>query len=69
MEHVSDPIEISLAMDREVASFWKLLPQQAVRIFVTSSLPWAARIAEIDLDASRDAELEVVSEFLSSIPR
>ncbi len=66
---MSHSVEMSLAVDCEVGPFWKVLPQQTVGIFVAASLPWAVRIAEVDLDSSGNVELEVVCEFLASIPR
>ena len=57
-----------LAMDREVGPFWKVLPQQAVGIFIAASLPGASRITEVDVDAGSDAELMVPGHFFSAIP-
>src|SRR5215831_15957584 len=38
------------AMRAEIGAFWKILTQQSVGVLVGAALPWAVRIAEIDLD-------------------
>jgi precorrin-6x reductase len=40
-----------LAMDCQVASLRKVLPEQSIRIFIAASLPWAARVTEVDFNS------------------
>ena len=44
------------AMHAEIGAFRKILTQQSVGILIGTTLPWAVRIAEIDLDASVDLQ-------------
>jgi isocitrate/isopropylmalate dehydrogenase len=46
---------------REIRSFWEILTQQAVRVFIAPALPRAARIAEIDLHFASDLFLRTHS--------
>src|ERR1700758_2526320 len=56
------------AMHAEIDAFWKILAQQSVGVLVGAALPWAVRIAEIDLDASVDLQACVLSHLSSLIP-
>ena len=51
VQGMSDGAQFFGAMLAEVRPFGKVLPQQAVCIFVASTLPWALRVAEVDLQA------------------
>jgi len=64
---VGDFVEMSLRMNRQVASFREVLSEQAVCVLVATSLPWAARVTEVDFDSSRHAELNVPGHFLAAI--
>src|SRR5215472_309913 len=55
-------------MHAEIGAFWKILAQQSVGVLVGAALPWAVRIAEIDLDASVDLQACVLSHLSSLIP-
>src|SRR6201997_5892504 len=55
-------------MHAEIGAFWKRLAQQSVGVLVGAALPWAVRIAEIDLDASIDLQACVLSHLSSLIP-
>ena len=57
----------ALCMLRSVP-FWKILAQRSVGVLVGAALPWAVRIAEIDLDASVDLQACVLSHLSSLIP-
>src|SRR5215468_224831 len=56
------------AMHAKIGAFWKILAQQPVSVLVGAALPWAVRIAEIDLDASVDLQACVLSHLSSLIP-
>src|SRR5882757_6362416 len=55
-------------MRAEIGALWKILTQQSVGVLVGAALPWAVRIAEIDLDASIDLQACVLSHLSSLIP-
>src|SRR5690242_1322568 len=55
-------------MHAEIGAFWKVLAQQSVGVLVGAALPWAVRIAEIDLDASVDLQACVLSHLSPLIP-
>src|SRR5215475_4527524 len=55
-------------MQAEIGAFWKILAQQSVGVLVRAALPWAVRIAEIDLNASVDLQACVLSHLSSLIP-
>src|SRR6516165_4211962 len=59
---------MSSALCAEIGAFWKILAQQSVGVLVGAALPWAVRIAEIDLDASVDLQACVLSHLSSLIP-
>lgn len=39
--------------------FWEVLAQQAIGVFICSSLPKNARVTEVDINVSRNRELLV----------
>src|SRR5271166_2279142 len=39
--------QVVRAVRAEICSFWKILTQEAIRVFVCAALPWALRIAEV----------------------
>jgi hypothetical protein len=47
---------------------WKILAQQAVSIFVCASLPWALRIAKVELNVGGNRDLFVLCHLRSSVP-
>src|ERR1700756_4768086 len=55
-------------MHAEIGAFWKILAQQSVGVLVGAALPWAVRIAEIDLDAGVDLQACVLSHLSPLIP-
>src|SRR5271156_4053208 len=48
IETQRDPVQLGLRVAGKVGSLRQVLPQQAVGVFVRSSLPGAVRIAEVD---------------------
>lgn len=44
------------------------MPEQAVRVFVTSPLPWALRVAEVDIDVRGQGELLVDMHLGAPVP-
>src|SRR6516165_9733543 len=55
-------------MHAEIGAFWKILAQQPVGVLVGAALPWAVRIAEINLHASIDLQAGVLSHLGALIP-
>ena len=51
VQGMSDSAQFFGAMLAEVRPFGKVLPQQPVSVFVASTLPWALRVAEVDIEA------------------
>jgi hypothetical protein len=68
IEPQSDSVQVALRETREIWSFRKILPQQAIGVFVAATLPGTVWIAEIDLRAGGDGEALVVSHLLAAIP-
>ena len=56
------------AVDAEVGAFREVLTQQPIGVLVSAALPWALRVAEVDLDTRIDLETIVLSRFDSLIP-
>ncbi|KEO60020.1 hypothetical protein DT23_14950 [Thioclava indica] len=52
----------------EVRSFWEVLAQKAVGIFITATLPWALRVTEVDVDSCLVFELFMLGHFGALIP-
>lgn len=53
---------------RQVHAFREVLSQQPVDLLVRARLPWALRIAEIDLDVGCQREAVVIRYLLTSFP-
>ena len=53
---------------REVHSFREVLPQQAIGVFIRTTLPGTSRIAKIDLDVGVQAEALMLSHLTAAIP-
>src|SRR3954451_4300000 len=59
-------VQMSLRMHRQVGALWKVLPQQAIGILVRPALPWALRVAKIDIDVGRHRKASMIRQFLAS---
>src|SRR5207245_7166293 len=68
VEFEGDSVEICLAVSGEVGGFGEILAQQAVGVFVRSPLPRRMGVAEVDLHAGVDAELDMARELLAAVP-
>jgi hypothetical protein len=53
---------------RQVHSLREVLPQQAVSIFIGTTLPWMLWITVVHLDVGCQAEALVIRHFLAPIP-
>ena len=51
VHQVCNPIELLLAVDRQICTLWQELANQAIGVLVDASLPWAVRITEIHRDS------------------
>ena len=63
-----DGIQRRLVELAEVAALGEVLAQQAVGVLVGPALPGATRVAEIDLDAGVDGELQVLGHLPAVVP-
>src|SRR5215213_1839265 len=57
------------AVRTQISAFREVLTQQPVRVLVGATLPWAVRIAEVDLDARINLETSMLSHLGALIPR
>ena len=46
-------IQMRLAVHGQVGPFREVLPEQAIGVLVGTALPWASRIAEVNIDVGR----------------
>ena len=61
MVHLSgDEVEVVGVVCAEVGTFGEVLAEQAVGVLVRASLPRARRVTEVDLEPSRDLDLEMI---------
>ena len=65
----SHSIKFSFLIPTEVGAFRKILSQQAICIFICTSLPGASRITEVDLQPSIDTKLCMLGQFRALVPR
>src|SRR5215203_911398 len=52
----------------QVCALWKILTQQTIGVLVGGTLPWALRIAEVDLQTCIDLQARMLSHLRSLIP-
>src|SRR5262245_61917723 len=69
IEPQSNGIEVGLGEAREIGSSREVLSQQAVGVLVTATLPWTARITEVNLHVSGNREAFVARHLLALVPR
>src|SRR5271170_4073712 len=55
-------------MYAEVGSLWEVLAQQAVGILISAALPWAVRVAEVDLQPSVNPQAHMLRHLCALIP-
>ena len=55
-------------MHAEISALWKVLAQQAIRILVSAALPWAMRVAEVDLQPRINSQVHMLRHFCPLIP-
>jgi hypothetical protein len=67
VEAVSDFVEVFLGVDAQVDPLGKILADEAIGVFVGRALPWAVRVAEVDLDFQLVSQFGVSCHFLSLI--
>ena len=56
------------AVRAQVRALREVLPQQPIRVLVRPTLPWAVRVAEVDLHASVDPQLRMLAQLRSLVP-
>jgi hypothetical protein len=68
VEASRDAVQVMCRESREVGSTWHVLAQQSVRVLVRAPLPGAVRVAEVDLDAGVDREVDVAVYLFALVP-
>src|SRR5262245_188842 len=69
IEPQSNCIEVGLGEAREIGSSREVLSQQAVGVLVAATLPWTARITEVNLHVGGNREAFVARHLLALVPR
>src|SRR6266446_9641250 len=69
IEPQSNGIEVGLGEVREIGSSREVLSQQAVGVLVAATLPWTARITEVNLHVGGNREAFVARHLLALVPR
>src|SRR5215467_7807619 len=62
-------VEVGLGEAREIGSSREVLSQQAVGVLVAATLPWTARITEVNLHVGGNREAFVARHLLALVPR
>src|SRR5712671_6456788 len=68
VELTSHFVQIGLRMHRQVGALRKVLSQQTIGVLIRAALPWALRIAKINVDVCRQREPSMVRKFLATVP-
>ena len=61
-------VEVFGAVLAKVGAFGEVLPEKTVGVLVGAALPWASGVAEVNLEAGRHLDLQVIPHFLSLVP-
>src|SRR6516225_3487895 len=69
IEPQSNGIEVGLGEAREIGSSREVLSQQAVGVLVAATLPWTARITQVNLHIGSNREAFVARHLLALVPR
>ena len=48
VEFVLDPLDIGIGQNREVGTFWEVLPEEAVSVFVEAAFPRVIGLGKMD---------------------
>ena len=59
---------MGLRVHRQVGALGKVLSQQAIGVLIRPALPWALRIAKIDVDVGRQRKATMIRKFLAPVP-
>lgn len=68
VEFVVDGVEVVLAVSGKVCALGEALAQQAVGVLIGAALPWAARVAEVDLHVQCGGDPAVQGELGALVP-
>src|SRR5262245_39122107 len=69
IEPQSNGVEVGLGEAREIGSSREVLSQQPVGVLVAATLPWTARITEVNLHVGGNREAFVARHLLALVPR
>src|SRR6476620_5209814 len=68
VELTSHFVQIGLRMHRQVGAFRKVLSQQTIGVLIRAALPRALRVAEVDIDVSRQGKSSMIRKLLAPVP-
>jgi hypothetical protein len=68
VELPGDGVQVGGTVQAQVSFAWEVLAEEAVGVFVASALPWAVRVAEVDLHVGVRGEAYVISHLFPLIP-
>ncbi len=69
VQRVGDGAQLVSTMLAEIRALGEVLAEQTVGVFVTATLPWALRVAEVDLETGIDPQLRVLGHLGAWDPR
>ena len=61
-------VELKLRVARQIHTLGQVLSKQSIRVLVAAALPWALRIAKVNLDVGDHRESLMPSHLFASIP-
>ena len=67
VHQVCDPIELLLAVGRQICTLWQELANQAIGVLIGASLPRAVRITKIHRNSRIGAELLMIAHLFASV--
>ena len=57
-----------MAMDGEVGAFREVLSKKTVGVLIGATLPWAVRVAEVDVEIGGQRQALVIGQFFAVVP-
>jgi len=65
---VGEGAEFAFGISTDAGAFREVLPQQALGVFISSTLPRVARVAKADCQTRVDLALRMLGHFCALIP-
>lgn len=60
--------QLGSSMLAEIRSLWKTPAEQTVGVLIAATLPWALRVAEVDLETGINPQLRVLGHLGTLVP-